>query len=124
MQNPTIMVVEDNPTNMKLLGEILKMLKCRVLQAQDGLEALELLDGMDELPRVILTDVMMPQMDGIEFTKRLRGTERYRELPVVIISAFATERDKKAAAEAGCSEYITKPLQIRTLMEKISPYLH
>ncbi|WP_438445959.1 response regulator [Gorillibacterium sp. sgz5001074] len=123
MGNHTVMVVEDNPTNMKLLQEILKMLQCSVIQAQDGLEAIELLDGMETMPKVLLTDVMMPVLDGIALTRRLRGMERYRELPIIVISAFAAQRDIQAAMDAGCTAYITKPLHIKALIDQLSPYL-
>lgn len=119
----TVLVVEDNPTNMKLLREILKRLKCATIEAADGIHALKLLDAMDKLPDMIITDIMMPNMDGITLTKWLRHLPRYESVPIIVISAFASDADREAAHQAGCTGYLTKPLEIRPFMHMLSNYL-
>jgi CheY-like chemotaxis protein len=119
----TVMVVEDNPTNIKLLKEILKRMKCATVEARDGAMALSMLEGMDKLPDIMLTDIMMPNMDGITLIKWLRHMPRYDNMPIIVVSAFAAEVDIKAAIEAGSTGYLTKPLQIRPFMDMLSAYL-
>ncbi|MDF2925676.1 MAG: CheY-like receiver [Paenibacillaceae bacterium] len=120
----TVMVAEDHPVNMMLLREILKNMGCRTIEAPDGAVALKMLEAMEELPDILLTDVMMPHLDGITLTKWLRHLPRYDSLPIIIISAFAAQEDIEAAKEAGCTAYLTKPLEVRPFMQLVSRYLN
>lgn len=120
----TIMIVQDNQASTKLLRETLQRMNCRTVEARGGVSALYMLEDMPERPDMLITDIMMPEMDGITLIKWLRHIPRYDSMPIIVLSAFAAEADVQAALDAGASEYLTKPLQIRWFMDMLSDYLN
>ncbi|HYY97309.1 MAG TPA: response regulator [Pyrinomonadaceae bacterium] len=111
--HPTVVVAEDHEDSRFLFKTFLESKGCRVVEAADGLEAVAAVER--ERPDLVLMDVSLPGLDGLSATRRLRAQESLRALPVVLISGHAEERDRDRAVAAGCSEYLTKPLELRQL---------
>lgn len=110
---PTVLVAEDHEDSRLLFKLFLESKGCRVVEAGDGLEAVTAVER--EHPDLVLMDVGLPGLDGLSATRRLRARESLRALPVVIISGHAAADDRERAVAAGCSEYLTKPLEMREL---------
>src|ERR1039457_6467223 len=103
-----ILIVDDTPVNLKLTRILLVNEGYAVLTASSGEEALELLRSYH--PRLILADIQLPGMDGLEMTRRIKQDERTRGIAVVALTAFAMKGDEQKAMDAGCDGYITKPI--------------
>lgn len=110
---PTVLVAEDHEDSRLLFKTFLELKGCRVVEAADGLEAVTAVER--ERPDLVLMDVSMPGLDGLSVTRRLRAQESLRALPVVIISGHAAAADRDEAVAAGCSEFLTKPLEMKQL---------
>jgi two-component system cell cycle response regulator DivK len=108
----TVLVVDDNPMNLELAGDVLESAGFIVLKAGLALEALEL--AQQTLPDIILMDLDMPGMDGYEALRHLRAEVRTRQIPTVAVTAFAMGDDKQRVLDAGFDGYITKPIRTRT----------
>ena len=108
-----ILVVEDNPANMKLLSFVLQSRGYAVRQATTAVEALAAIDAAQ--PRVILMDLQLPGMDGLALTRRLKADPRTRQIVIVAVTAYAMKGDEQKAREAGCDGYVTKPIDTRAL---------
>lgn len=117
----TILVIDDNAVNLKLASEVLLADGHAVLRAVDAEEALQLLAV--HMPDLVLTDIALPGMDGIELTRRLKADPRYRHLPVVALTASAMKGDEARILEAGCDAYIAKPLDTRKLAAQVERIL-
>ena len=113
----TILVIDDNPVNLKLASEVLLADGFTVICADDAEQALHLLETVT--PDLVLTDIALPKMDGLELTRRLKADPRYRHLPVVAMTASAMKGDEARVLEAGCDAYIAKPIDTRTLAAQI-----
>jgi CheY-like chemotaxis protein len=108
-----ILVVDDNPTNLKLASALLRAEGHTVVPATDAEEAEALL--AERVPDLILMDIALPGMDGLELTRRIKADARLRHVPVIALTAFAMKGDDDRAREAGCDGYITKPIDTRAL---------
>jgi CheY-like chemotaxis protein len=113
----TVLVIDDNPVNLKLASEVLLADGHVVIRAEDAEQALQLLAM--HLPDLVLTDIALPKMDGLELTRRLKADPRYRHLPVVAMTASAMKGDEARVLEAGCDAYIAKPIDTRTLSAQL-----
>jgi CheY-like chemotaxis protein len=109
----TILVIDDNPVNLRLASEVLQADGFVVIRAEDAEQALRLIEA--QTPDLVLTDVSLPKMDGLELTRRLKSDPRYRHLPVVALTASAMKGDEARIMQAGCDAYIAKPIDTRTL---------
>jgi len=117
----TILVIEDNPDNMDLVDEILDDAGLNVIQAtraEDGIERL-LQEGID----LVLMDISLPDMDGLEATRFIKNNEKLKTIPIVGLSAHAMKHDKDAALAAGCDDYQTKPIDEEALLLTINRLL-
>jgi CheY-like chemotaxis protein len=121
MAGEPILIVDDTPVNLKLTRILLVNEGYRVLTAASAEEALEVLRSYR--PRLILADIQLPGMDGLEMTRLIKQDERTRDIAVVALTAFAMKGDEQKAMEAGCDGYITKPIDTRTLGERIRQLL-
>jgi CheY-like chemotaxis protein len=121
MAGEPILIVDDTPVNLKLTRILLVNEGYKVLTAGSAEEALELLGSYH--PHLILADIQLPGMDGLEFTRRLKQDEKTRDIVVVALTAFAMKGDEQKAVDAGCDGYITKPIDTRALGERIRGYL-
>lgn len=116
-----ILVIEDNPDNMDLVDEILKDAGFKVFQAtraEDGIERLHQ-GGID----LVLMDVSLPEMDGLEATRYIRADKKLKSMPIIGLSAHAMKSDKDAAMLAGCDDYRTKPIDENVLLQAINRLL-
>ena len=114
----TILIAEDEERNFLLLKTILKK-HCNVLHAKTGVELLDIYK--EQHADLILLDIKMPEMDGLEATRIIRKVSQ--EIPIIALTAFAFDDDRVKALEAGCNDYLTKPLSAPLLKETIAKYL-
>lgn len=117
----TILVVDDNPINLKLVSDLLMFEGYRVLKAEDGEEAAAIVEA--EPPDLILLDVDLPGIDGLTLTKRLKSDQRTADIVIVALTAFAMKADRQRAMAAGCDAYVTKPIDTRGLPRQVAELL-
>jgi len=116
-----ILVVEDNEKNMYLISFILKKKGYEVIEATTGEQGVEL--AIRDKPDLILMDLQLPGIDGLEATKRIRGSEADHEIPIIALTSHAMVGDRKKALAAGCTGYIEKPIDSETFMAEIEKHL-
>lgn len=116
-----ILIVDDNPTNLKLASHVLEAEGYTLDLATDAEEAQELLHRMT--PDLILMDIALPGMDGLTLTRKLKIDERLKYVPVVAMTAFAMVGDERKALDAGCDGYITKPIDTRKFPQQVAAFL-
>lgn len=121
MTSACILIVDDNPTNLKLASDVLKYEGYHVLQAADAEAAADVVSQSP--PDLILMDIALPGMDGLTLTRNLKGDEKTRHITVVALTAFAMKGDDLKAKAAGCDDYITKPVDTRKLPEQVAEIL-
>jgi two-component system cell cycle response regulator DivK len=117
----TIMHVEDNPSNRMLIRDLLHFRGYRVVEVSDGGEALAAAER--ERPDIILMDVQLPGVSGLEAARLIKARDDLRHIPIVAVTSFALSGDDKKALAAGCSAYITKPYNSRDLIKLIETLL-
>ena len=116
-----ILIVEDNKIDVRLMKDILEAHGYDTLQTGDGLEAIDL--AVANLPDLILMDIQLSQMTGLEVTRRLRGDERSRPIPIVAVTAFAMGWHEREALDSGCDAYISEPITMFGLLSTIESFL-
>jgi DNA-binding response OmpR family regulator len=116
-----ILVVDDDKTTRKLLTLYLKAKGYEVVAAENGLDAMEKL-GTENI-NLVVTDMNMPYMDGIELTKNLRADENWKTIPIVMVTTEADEDEKKKALEAGVDDYLVKPANAEQISDSIKKIL-
>ena len=121
MSNKTILVIEDNALNMKLVKSLLKIGKHDMVEAPDAETGIAL--ARDKRPDLILMDIQLPGMDGLAATKIIKEDPLVKDVPVVAFTSFAMEGDEEKAMEAGCIGYITKPLNTQNFLKTVESYL-
>lgn len=112
-----ILLVEDAPFLRYAFGRLLRMHGFEVMEANDGREALECVKQFH--PQLVVTDLMMPIMDGVELIQRLRADPTTARVPVLAITADASEQAESRAREAGAADFVTKPIDLPTLLERL-----
>ncbi len=117
----TILVIDDNPLNLKLASQVLQSAGHTIIAARDAEQALALLAA--SMPDLVLTDIALPGMDGLELTRRLKADARYRHLPVVALTASAMKCDQVRGMQAGCDAYIAKPIDTRHVAMQLAEVL-
>ena len=121
MAREAILIVDDNAANLKLARVLLTGEGYEIHTANDAEEAAELLQTLS--PRLILMDIQLPGMDGLEFTRLLKSDPTRRNILVIALTAYAMKGDEERARAAGCDGYITKPIDTDTLPGVIAEYL-
>ena len=121
MEKESILVVDDNPTNLKLLADVLTQQGFKMFVAEDGESALETLNYIR--PNLILLDVMMPGIDGFETCRRLKADPATQEIPVIFMTALSDSVDEVKGLELGAADYIIKPFQVETMLARINTHL-
>lgn len=116
-----ILVVDDNRDSRELVMKILRGKGHRVSEAVDGEDALAKVAA--EQPDLILMDISLPKIDGHEVTRRLKSSREYAAIPVIALTAHAMKGDREKALAAGCEDYISKPINVRELYDRIKGYL-
>lgn len=118
----TVLIVEDNELNMKLFNDLLVAYGYETLQTQDGMEALKL--ARKHRPDLILMDIQLPEVSGLEITKWIKEDENLKSIPVVAVTAFAMKGDEERIRKGGCEAYISKPISIQQFMETVKKFLN
>jgi len=116
-----ILVIEDNETNLYLIRFMLEKSGYEVIEAREGAAGVEL--AIKEKPDLIIMDIQLPDIDGLEATKRIRATEADGDIPIIALTSFAMAGDRERALAAGCTGYIEKPINPETFMAEIEKYL-
>jgi two-component system cell cycle response regulator DivK len=117
----TVLIVEDNELNMKLFHDLLDAHGYKTLQTRDGLKALDI--AREHLPDLILMDIQLPEVSGLEVTKWLKEDDRLRSIPVIAVTAFAMKGDEEKIREGGCEAYISKPISVGTFLDTVQQFL-
>ena len=121
MPDYTVLIVEDNEENMKVFRDLMQIHGHRTLEARDGPTGLEM--AREHLPDLILMDIQLPVMDGYEVTQRLKADEATQGILIVAVTSYAMTGEEERAREAGCDAYISKPIDIRNLIETVKGLL-
>jgi CheY-like chemotaxis protein len=121
MKIKTILVIEDNKLNMKLVNGLIKIGKYRMLEAIDAESGIQLI--REQRPDLVLMDIQLPGMDGLSATKIIKEDPDLKDIPIVALTSFAMQGDEEKALAAGCTGYITKPIDTRKFLETVSQYL-
>jgi len=121
MSEKTILHMEDNDLNRKIVRDLLARTSYRLIEANDGETGVAL--ALQELPDLILMDVQMPKVSGLEATRRLRANPKTANIPIIAVTSFAMSGDDLKAKEAGAIAYVAKPYSPRQLMSLIRQFL-
>ena len=122
MPEEPILVVDDNPLNLKLPRLLLATEGYQVRTAERAEEAFAVLQGFH--PRLILMDIQLPGIDGLELTRQLRADPSFRDVTILAVTAYAMKSDERRARDAGCDGYIAKPIDTRSLPDLVRAYLN
>lgn len=117
----TVMIVEDNELNMKLFRDLIEAIGYETIRTRSGLEALDL--AREHRPNLILMDIQLPEVSGLEVTKWLKDDEELKHIPVIAVTAFAMKGDEERIRQGGCEAYISKPISVPRFIETIKSYL-
>ncbi len=117
-----ILIVEDNPQSMKVLMLALRPHGYTLLEAADGEEALKVVSS-GERPDLIIMDIQLPKIDGLEVTRRLRQVPEFSHIPIIAVTAHAMKGDKEKIVGAGCDAYLPKPISTRELPRVVAKML-
>ena len=121
MNNKTILIIEDDVLNMKLLKSILQLKNFAVLEAENAEVGIQL--ALKHKPDMILMDIQLPGMNGVEATKLILNNKELEDTPIIAVSSLAMESDKDYALFFGVKDYITKPINKKNLIDTIQKYL-
>ena len=117
----TVLIVEDNELNMKLFHDLLDAQGYQTLQTKDGMEALAL--AREHRPDLILMDIQLPEVSGLEVTKWIKEDDSLKTIPVIAVTAFAMKGDEEKIREGGCEAYIAKPISVQQFLETVRRFL-
>lgn len=117
----TVLIVEDNELNMKLFHDLLEAHGYNIIGTRDGMEALRI--ARDSRPDLILMDIQLPEVSGLEVTKWIKEDDRLKSIPVIAVTAFAMKGDEEKIREGGCEAYIAKPISVTNFLETVKKYL-
>ena len=122
-ESKTVLVVEDNDLNMKLFHDLLEAHGYNIIQTKDGMEALQIGPPVHH-PDLILMDIQLPEVSGLEVTKWLKEDDKLQEIPVVAVTAFAMKGDEEKIREGGCEAYIAKPISVANFLQTVERFLN
>ncbi|HJS18170.1 MAG TPA: response regulator, partial [Anaerolineales bacterium] len=118
---PTILLIEDTREVVMMLADYLEMAGYKLVTAQDGIDGLE--QAKLTHPDIILMDIQMPRMDGFETTQKLRSDPEFKDIPIIALTALAMPNDRQRCLDAGMDEYMSKPVNLKTLVKTIQNLL-
>src|SRR5271154_7448127 len=116
-----VLIVEDNDLNMKLFHDLLEAHGYETLQTKDGIEALKL--AREHHPDLILMDIQLPEVSGLEVTRWLKEDDELRSIPVIAVTAFAMKGDEEKIRSGGCEAYIDKPISVTNFLKTVERFL-
>jgi two-component system, cell cycle response regulator DivK len=117
----TVLVVEDNELNMKLFHDLLEAHGYGIIQTRNGLDALSL--ARSHRPDLILMDIQLPEVSGLEVTKWIKEDDDLRSIPIIAVTAFAMKGDEERIRQGGCEAYLSKPISVSKFIETVRTYL-
>ncbi|PCI88794.1 MAG: two-component system response regulator [Hyphomicrobiales bacterium] len=117
----TILIVEDNELNMKLFNDLLESKGYKIIQTANGLNAVEL--AREHKPNLILMDIQLPEVSGLEVTKWLKADDELAHIPVIAVTAFAMKGDEEKILQGGCEAYISKPISVAKFLATIQSFI-
>jgi len=117
----TVLIVEDNDLNMKLFNDLLQAHGYDTLQTMDGRDAVQI--ARENKPDLILMDIQLPEISGLEVTKMLKADEDLKHIPVIAVTAFAMKGDEEKIREGGCDGYLAKPISVPVFLETVAKFL-
>lgn len=116
-----VLIVEDNELNMKLFRDLLEAHGYATLQTRDGMEALKIV--RESRPDLVLMDIQLPEVSGLEVTRWLKADEELKGIPVIAVTAFAMKGDEEKIRAAGCDGYLPKPIAVNKFLEAVRGFL-
>lgn len=116
-----ILIVEDNDLNLKLFRDLLNAHGYETIETKEGLEAIALTKR--ERPDLVLMDIQLPEISGLDVTRRIKADESVRDIPIIAVTAFAMKDDEEKILAAGCQAYLSKPISIVTFLSTVKQYL-
>ncbi len=122
MDQKTILYIEDNFHNRRIVRKMLQSRGYMMIEAEDGLAGLEMVRTLK--PHLVLLDVGLPGMDGLEIVARIKADEELRHIPVIALTASAMRGDRERFLAAGCDDYLSKPVQAMELLNKVELYFN
>jgi two-component system cell cycle response regulator DivK len=117
----TILIIEDDELNMKLFNDLLQTRGYNTVQTMDGREAVSLV--RETRPDLILMDIQLPEISGIELTRMIKADDDLKEIPVVAVTAFAMKGDEERIRESGCDGYIAKPIAVGNFLDTVARFV-
>ena len=117
----TVLIVEDNELNMKLFNDLLEANGRATLRTKSGVEAVKL--AREHRPDLILMDIQLPEVSGLEVTRWIKEDAELRHIPVVAITAFAMKGDEEKILQGGCEAYLSKPISVAKFLETVNAFL-
>jgi two-component system cell cycle response regulator DivK len=120
MMAKRVLIVEDNDLNMKLFHDLLEAHGYDILQTKDGMEALQL--ARQHHPDLILMDIQLPEVSGLEVTKWIKEDDDLKTIPVIAVTAFAMKGDEEKIREGGCEAYIAKPISVANFLQTVARF--
>lgn len=121
MMAKTVLVVEDNELNMKLFHDLLQANGFETIETRNGIEALDL--ARKHKPDLILMDIQLPEVSGLEVTKWIKEDDDLRSIPIIAVTAFAMKGDEERIRQGGCEAYLSKPISVAKFIETVKAYL-
>lgn len=122
MMSKTVLIVEDNELNMKLFNDLLCAQGYTTLQARDGTSALE--TAKTAVPDLILMDIQLPEVSGLEVTRWIKENNDLRHIPIIAVTAFAMKGDEEKIRDGGCEAYIAKPISVVDFLSTVKKFLN
>ncbi len=117
-----VLIVEDNELNMKLFRDLLQAHGYATIESRDGLDALKM--ARAERPDLILMDIQLPEVSGLEVAKWIKEDEELRDIPIIAVTAFAMKGDEEKIRAGGCEAYLAKPISLTNFLETVERYLN
>lgn len=117
----TVLIVEDNELNMKLFNDLLEAKGHNIVQTSNGMDALGL--AREHKPDLILMDIQLPEVSGLEVTKWIKEDDTISHIPVIAVTAFAMKGDEERIRQGGCEAYISKPISVASFLQTIQSHL-
>lgn len=117
-----ILIVEDNELNMKLFNDLLQAHGYETIQTMDGRDVLDIVRA--QMPDLIVMDIQLPEISGLEVTKMLKADDKLKSIPVIAVTAFAMKGDEEKIREGGCEGYLAKPISVPSFLETIASFLN
>ncbi len=116
-----ILIIEDNDLNLKLFRDLLEANGYETVETKEGLNALDLTKR--ERPDLILMDIQLPEISGLDVTRKIKGEPEVAHIPIIAVTAFAMKDDEEKILRAGCEAYISKPISITNFLETVKQFL-